>query len=82
MLHMGTADDYGGTAATNALPFRLDPDAKVTDGTTNGPGKSINFWIYYDGKIRTYGTIESNTCYEFGCFNPNTALDPPWFNWN
>jgi len=89
LLHNGGviafADDsesFGNTASTNALVFSLDPDGKVTDGTTNGPGKAVNFFIYYDGKIRTKGTMEPNTYNSGGSSNPDPTKDPPWFSWN
>lgn len=31
---------FGGSNTTNAIHFVIDPDGRVTDGTTNGPGKS------------------------------------------
>jgi hypothetical protein len=76
---------FGGTATTNAIWFSVDPDAKVTDGTTNGPGKAVEFWLYYNGAIRTYGGILNNSCgYAFGnnCTNPDPTRDPPWFSWD
>ena len=33
---------FGGTASTNAIFFDFDPDGRVTDGTTDGPGKAVN----------------------------------------
>jgi len=71
---------FGGTNATNALQFHIDPDGVVTDGTTNGPGKALDFWLYYNGRITTNENMTPNTCTSFSCYNPGT--DPPWFSWN
>jgi prepilin-type N-terminal cleavage/methylation domain-containing protein len=90
-LHSGAIMRYGnsiftigGTNTTNAIWFSVDPDG-TSDGTTNGPGKAVEFWIYYSGRLATYGTMSSNTCQSISgtptCHNPNPALDPPWFSW-
>lgn len=88
-LHTGAylkywpADDtFGGTASTNAVPFLIDPDGKVTDGTTNGPGKSVYVWLYTNGRIVDNGNTLSGTTYTGG--NPPVAdpsTVPPWFSW-
>jgi type II secretory pathway pseudopilin PulG len=82
ILRYGTSAGYyfGGTNTTNAIWFDIDPDG-TTDGTTNGPGKAVEFWMYYNGRLSTFGTIASNTCYNGGCANPTPTLDPPWFSW-
>ena len=72
IIHYDPGNTFGGTASTNEIYIDLDPDGQVTDGTTNGPGKSITFFIYYDGKIRTSATRLSGA---------NPSLDPPWFSW-
>jgi len=88
VFHYGTGSDYfGGTESTNAVAFNLDPDGKVTDGGTGdtsptAPGKSVELYIYIDGKVRTRGTIEPNTCDFSNCSNPQSVFDPPWFSWN
>jgi prepilin-type N-terminal cleavage/methylation domain-containing protein len=88
LLHNGAmiwADPatFGGTASTNAVSFWVDPDGKVTDGTTNGPGKGVLFYLYYDGKVRTRGTLVPNTCDNGQCWaTPNPPEDPPWFSWD
>ena len=86
-LHNGAAMkvssvSFGGTAATNAVFVTVDPDGKVTDGTTNGPGKSIQFHLYYDGRLKSRGVLLPNTCNSFECNNAVPAWDPPWFSWN
>ena len=72
---------FGGTSATNALSFYFDPDGKVTDGTTNGPGKSIIFQIYYNGQVVTNGTRDKVYCANWGCGGVVLGTDAPWFSW-
>ena len=81
-LHSGAtlqhdSDRYGGTSASNALYFMIDPDGK--SGSAN---KSIYFLIYANGKIRTWGTMDDPTVTMFNTYHPNAADDPPWFSWN
>lgn len=78
----GATDGFGGTASTNALAFNIDPDG-VYSGTTDGPGKSLAFFLYYNGRITSYGNIAAGTCNDGYCGNtPNPAYDPPWFSWD
>lgn len=87
VLHNGALMRYqagrtlGGTNTTNAIWFQLDPDGVVTDGTTNGPGKAVMFFVYANGAIKTYGTILPNTCDNGTCRDPDLTYDPPWFHW-
>lgn len=84
-LHGGATLFYGtysfaGTATTNAIWFYIDPDG-VYSGTTNGPGKAEQVYVYYNGKISTRGYIASNTCDSHGCDNPIPSAEASWFNW-
>jgi len=72
---------FMGTASTNAIYFYFDPDGIVTDGTTNGPGKSTCFWLYYNGRITSYANLTAGTIYAGGTAGPNSSYDPPWFQW-
>lgn len=87
ILHNGGALRYngsvlGGTNTTNAFEFIYDPDGVQTDGTTNGPGKAVNFFLYSNGMITTRGTTVTNT---LACgttyASPAPSADPPWFSW-
>jgi prepilin-type N-terminal cleavage/methylation domain-containing protein len=82
IMRFSSSVDFGGTGSTNAVYFLVDPDGKETDGTTNGPGKAVEFYLYSNGKIRTYGTIDPNTTSSFSSKNPDSSLDPPWFSWD
>jgi prepilin-type N-terminal cleavage/methylation domain-containing protein len=55
--------DSGGTNGT--IYFMVDPDGTY-GGTTNGPGKSVYFEIYYNGRLT---------------HNISAASIPPWFSW-
>ena len=72
---------FGGTNPNNAIIFMLDPDGVVTDGTTNGPGKSIQFFLYYSGRIGSYGAMPATAVSSDTSRGPNPNYDPPWFTW-
>ncbi len=85
-LHSGAVVRSGsgvflGTNTTNAIQFWVDPDGTVTDGTTNGPGKSVSFFIYYNGRIVTHDGVEAGTLYNGGAVTSTPSLIPPWFSW-
>ncbi len=71
---------FSGTNTTNNIWFALDPDGKVTDGTTNGPGKAVWFALYYNGSLKTFNSLAPNTVCSGGTWNPS-SIDPPWFHW-
>lgn len=80
IIHFYWGTEFGGNATTNAIWWDVDPDGKVN---TNGQGKSVTLFMYYDGKLRDSGSIEPNTT-ELGWTYaaPNPASVPPWFDWN
>lgn len=79
ILHFSPAIAFGGTATTNAIYFYFDPDG-IAQTTTNGPGKSVLFWLYTDGMIKTWGNARSNTNTNYGSiYNACSSCDPPWF---
>jgi prepilin-type N-terminal cleavage/methylation domain-containing protein len=80
MLMWATAG-FMGTNSTNAVYFYFDPDGRVTDGTTNGPGKSVCFWLYTNGRLTNYGNLTAGTVYGGGTVGPDATADPPWFSW-
>ena len=73
---------FGGTASTNALEFAFDPDGQYSGSTADGPGKSVQFVLYYNGALTTRGQARSVSCDGGGCWGPNASLDPSWFSWN
>lgn len=72
---------FGGTSSTNAIHVHIDPDGVVTDGTTDGPGKSVAVFFYYNGRVVDEGGIDSNTQNNSGSYSPSPSSVPPWFNW-
>jgi prepilin-type N-terminal cleavage/methylation domain-containing protein len=58
VLHFWPNKYFGGTDSLRALQFGLDPDGIVAG---NSQGRSVMFFLYYDGKVRTYKTMEANT---------------------
>lgn len=69
----------GSTTQDNALLFQFDPDGRVTDGTTNGPGKALAIVLYYNGGLGTEGTARPGSYY--ATTYPGANYDPPWFSW-
>lgn len=80
MLYFFNNNSFGGTSALHAIGFAIDPDGAVSSGT-QGPGKATSFWIYYNGKVRTEGTIDPGTIQESTPYNPNVWADPPYLDW-
>lgn len=78
---MWASAGFMGTNATNAVYFYFDPDGRVTDGTTNGPGKSVCLWLYANGRITSYANLTAGTVYGGGTVGPDSTADPPWFSW-
>jgi prepilin-type N-terminal cleavage/methylation domain-containing protein len=71
---------FGGASDLNAVWFDIDPDGTYS-GTTD-TGKAVEFWLYYNGRVTTYGTVSPNTCFRLLCdINPSPNYDPPWFSW-
>jgi type II secretory pathway pseudopilin PulG len=85
MLRWDKNYSFGGTATTNAIWFGFDPDGKNTDGTTNGPGKGISIFVYYNGRICTWANVVTGTSTNGNgspvVNAPLPANDPPWFSW-
>jgi prepilin-type N-terminal cleavage/methylation domain-containing protein len=47
-----TGDVFGATNTTNYIYMSVDPDGVVTSSsTTNGPGKSMDLTLYYNGRL-------------------------------
>lgn len=76
---------FGGSTTTNTIWFLLDPDGRVTDGTTNGPGKSIALILTYNNRVITPAELATSST-DWGCdgtdiVGANPGAVPPWFNW-
>ncbi len=92
-LHNGALVDYGlpstfgSLTNTGAVYFHIDPDGRITDGTTNGPGKGLEFWLFYNGRIASRGDAGLNACQKWAgggpwCYGADPAQLPSWFSWN
>ena len=86
-LHNGAAINFwnvsfAGTGNLNAIYFIVDPDG-APSGVNTGPGKAVEFILYYNGRLATYGTHVDNTVSSAGTrVNAIPAYDPGWFRWN
>ncbi len=77
---------FNGIATTNAIYFFFDPDGtRGTSGTADSPGKSVSFWLYYNGRITSSANVLPNTSYAnnggSNTTNPGSNADPSWFSW-
>jgi len=77
----GSGGEIGNTAATNALYLYVDPDG-ISNPSNTGPGKSVVFWLYYNGRLTTWGNLIPNTYSGNANYGPEPGRDPPWFGWN
>jgi len=81
VLAYRTDASFGGNSTTNAIFFLTDPDGRVTDGTTNGPGKGMSMFIYYNGRIVDEGNLLTGTASSFTSYTADPAKVPSWFSW-
>jgi len=72
--------NFGGTNTTNAVYFHIDPDGSYS-GTTNGPGKAVSVFIYYNGRLADEGNIAAGTAGSNGSYTANSSKVPTWFSW-
>ncbi len=70
---------FGGTANNNAIVFHLDPDGIKTDSTTNGPGKTVEIELFYNGRISSRGQMGVNAVSSDVTRSAAPVYDPPWF---
>jgi prepilin-type N-terminal cleavage/methylation domain-containing protein len=71
---------FGGTSTTHALTFFVDPDG-VYSGNTSTPGKSAQFFLYYNGRLSSRRNIVNPTAADGSSFSPNSSFEPDWFSW-
>ena len=72
--------NFGGTDTTNALYVQMDPDGFYSR-TTNGNGKAVGLWLYYDGRVADEGTITAGTTNSHGSYTADATKNPAWFSW-
>jgi prepilin-type N-terminal cleavage/methylation domain-containing protein len=80
MLRYVNTETFGGTAATNAVTFQIDVDARITGSTS---GQAVQFFLYTNGAIKDLEnapvTITSAGTHPGP---PCPGCNPPWFGWN
>jgi len=68
------------TPDTNVLEVYIDPDGALTaGGAATSDGKSVRGFIYYSGRIATWGTIRNGST--SSCLSWSTYQDPPYLSW-
>jgi prepilin-type N-terminal cleavage/methylation domain-containing protein len=70
---------FNGSSTTNAVMLQFDPDGTANESTTNGPGSSLKMVLYYDGTVKSRGTIFSDTVSGSVTYQPGSSYDPVWF---
>lgn len=73
--------EFGGTGILNATGFDVDPDGQAS-GITDGPGKGVEFALYFNGRLATSGTTAPGTQWSGGAYPACPTCDPSWFTWN
>lgn len=86
VLYYHPLDAFCPGAINTAVKYVFDPDGSYSNSTADGPSKAVVFWLYRNGKIRTWATAEAATCY-YNWQTETTATtnplmrDPSWFHW-
>lgn len=81
----GTGNRFGSKATTHYIYFDVDPNGVLDhSATTNGPGKSVDFDLYTNGRIVDAAACKPGdttylgaTAYSAWC----PGQSPPWFSW-
>jgi prepilin-type N-terminal cleavage/methylation domain-containing protein len=74
---------FGATGSLNTISFKFDPNGRQDIFTAaDGPGKAVQFVLYYNGQLTSLGvvktsTLDGTTC----CWQPGQFPDPSWFSW-
>ncbi|MGE0200361.1 MAG: type II secretion system protein [Candidatus Melainabacteria bacterium] len=81
VINYNSSSDFNGNNPTNALMFYVDPDGTYS-GSTTGNSKSVQFFIYYNGRLMTRGTLTPNTVTATSTYaSPVPSSDPSWLQW-
>lgn len=80
-VEVDTTEFFNGTGKLNAFKVKIDPDGKVTNGSGDD-GKMVVVYLYYNGRIKTRGTIDANTTSSNWTDSPNPGCDPNWWSWD
>ncbi len=72
---------FGLTTDRQIIEFVFDPDGTYSGSSADSSGKSVQFSLYYTGRLTTRGKLTPNSCNNEWCgLNPGPH-DPSWFNW-
>jgi type II secretory pathway pseudopilin PulG len=85
ILLSNTVTTFGGTNNLNGIYFYFDPDGQYTDGSTSKDNASVLLFLYYNGLIRSWETLQPGSMCSTGCglgLYADPAAEPSWFHWN
>lgn len=74
---------FGNSASTNMIYFYFDPNGKF-----DGDYSSLRFFLYFDGRVKTDGTISPNTqtfdtnAGTTDTYSPDATREASWWNLN
>jgi hypothetical protein len=71
--------NFAGSSTTNVIELAYDPDMVVSGTSSDGPSKSIQFELYYDGYLRSRGNSKTGSTNSSGCCANPGSYDPSWF---
>lgn len=72
---------FGGTATTNAILIYYDPDGQRANTSSDVAGKSLAFFVYYNGAITSRAKMKPGTADSSGTHSAVPTADPSWFSW-
>jgi prepilin-type N-terminal cleavage/methylation domain-containing protein len=76
-------ENFSGTGTTNAIRFVVDPNGSTDQPISlTSPGKSTQFFLYYNGRLSEYSGIPDGTVTSTGSYNHMNGNTPPYFSWN
>jgi prepilin-type N-terminal cleavage/methylation domain-containing protein len=81
VLMAGYDLSFGGFATTNVIEFLYDPDTIAAGGTVDGPSKSVQFQLYYNGFLTSRSFTLAGTRTSAGNVGAISTADPTWFSW-
>ncbi len=81
LFQYNSSDSFGGTNTTNALLLFFDPDGTRVGVSTDGPSKSVAFFLYFNGAITSRANVRTGTVSSTGAHAANPSADPSWFSW-
>ena len=70
-----------GASTSHAINWLFDPDG-VYGGSTIGPSKSLECFLYFNGRVASRAHIENPTCLDSNCaYAPSPFNEPDWWRW-